>query len=86
MALSGRDYVRVAVKERAVAMELQQQRRGVGLEREQEKEGKRERQRVERAGCNNPKIHTPKITTTKFLFKPYVMLSDTCRSQTLVLD
>ena len=36
--------------------------------------------------CNNPKIHTPKITTTKFLFKPYVMLSDTCRSQTLVSD
>jgi len=36
-----------------VATELQQQWRGAGLEREQEKEGKRERQRVERAGCRS---------------------------------
>ena len=31
--------------------------------------------------CNNPKIHTPKITTTKFLLLPHAMLSDICRSQ-----
>ena len=31
--------------------------------------------------CNNPKIHTPKITTTKFLLLSHAMLSDICRSQ-----
>ena len=31
--------------------------------------------------CNNPKIHTPKIPTTKnFSSKPHVMMSDICRS------